>query len=265
MKKRITCWTVLVVSLATALCWAAGPVSPDQIENVRTVTEKWVQTQGLISKERQDWTLGREMLQERISLVESEIASLREKIDEAQTSITDAETKRAELVEENEKLKEAGLALEDIVTSLEARTAALNKQLPDPIAERIKPLTQRLPEDPNKTELSLSQRFPNVLGILLEVAKFNRGIEVTSEVRTLADGSVAEVTAVYVGLGQAYYTGANGKVAGLGHRGPNGWVWVQANDVAADVADTVAILKNEKVAGFIPLPVTIQQGTANAK
>lgn len=265
MKRRIVGWSIVVISLPTAFGWAAEPVGPEQIENVRTLTEQWVQTQGLISQEKRDWTLGREMLQERISLVESEIAALREKIEQAQKSITQAETQRAELVEENETLKEAGGTLKEIVASLESRTVALDKQLPDPIRERIKPLTQRIPNDPNDTPLSLSQRFPNVLGILLEVAKFNRGIEVTSEVRTLADGSVAEVTALYVGLGQAYYTGANGKVAGVGRPGPGGWIWEQADDMADEVAGAVAILKNEKVAGFVPLPVVIQQGTANAQ
>jgi FtsZ-binding cell division protein ZapB len=253
---------MLVVAISSQ---AAEPAGQGQIDNVRTLTEKWVETRRVISKERQDWTLGREMLEERIKLVQREIASLREKIDQTQKSVSDAEAKRAELAAENETLKSAGATLADIVTALEARTVALNQRLPDPIRERIKPLSQRLPDDPNETKLSLSQRFQNVIGILNEVNKFNRGIEVTSEVRTLADGSVAEVTALYVGLGHAYYTGANGTTAGVGRPGPDGWVWEPANDAADEVAQAVAILKNEQVAAFVPLPVTIQQGTAHGK
>jgi FtsZ-binding cell division protein ZapB len=244
---------------------AAEPAGQGQIDNVRAVTEKWVETRRVISKERQDWTLGREMLEERIKLVQREIASLREKIDQTQKSVNDAETKRAELATENETLKSAGATLADIVAALEARTVALNQQLPDPIRERIKPLSQRLPDDPNETKLSLSQRFQNVIGILNEVNKFNRGIEVTSEVRTLADGSVAEVTALYIGLGHAYYTGANGTIAGVGRPGPDGWRWEPANDAADEVAQAVAILQNEQVADFVPLPVTVQQGMAHGQ
>lgn len=256
-------WTVIAVLVTAALGRAAEPVAPEQIDNVRDLMHKWVETRGVISKERQDWVLGREMLNERIELVEREIASLREKIDQTQKNISEADTKRAELVEENDKLKDAGTRLSDIITALEARTAALNKRLPDPIRERIKPLSQRLPDDPNETELSLSQRFQNVVGLLNEVNKFNRGIEVTSEVRTLADGSVAEVTAMYVGLGQAYYSGAKGTVAGVGSPVPDGWVWKPANDRADAVAEAIAILKNEEVAGFVPLPVSVQQGAAH--
>jgi FtsZ-binding cell division protein ZapB len=249
---------VLIVLTAVAIGWAAEPVARDSIGNARAALEKWVETRRTISKEKQDWALGREILDERINLVQREIASLRDKINQAQQSISDADKKRAELVQENDKLKAAGQTLGGIVTKLEARTIELNKRLPDPLRERIKPLSQSLPTDPNATKLSLSQRFANVVGILNEVNKFNREITPTSEVRTLADGSAAEVTALYVGLGQAYYIGANGAAAGVGRPGEDGWTWEPANDAASDIADAVAILKNEKVARFVPLPAKVQ-------
>jgi FtsZ-binding cell division protein ZapB len=230
----------------------------DNIDNVRTTLEKWIGTRRLISKEKQDWALGKEMLNEQIKLVQREITSLSEKITKAQESITDADKKRLELEAENNKFKDASVTLKTILEKLEARTLALNKRLPDPIRERIKPLSQRLPEDPNETKLSFAQRFQNVIGVLNEVNKFNREITVTSEVRTLADGNVAEVTAIYIGLGQAYYIGANGTVAGVGRPSQDDWIWESANEVADKIADAVAILKNEKVAGFIPLPVKVQ-------
>ncbi len=248
----------IILLVVVALGWAAEPVARNNIDNVRGIIEQWVQTQQLISKEKRDWALEREMLDERIKLVEHEIASLREKIGQAEQSISNADKKRAELVEENDKLKGAGGALKSIVTKLEDRTLALNKRLPDPIRERIKPLSQRLPEDPNETKLSLSQRFQNVIGILNEVNKFNREPTVTSEVRTLADGSVAEVTALYVGLGQAYYVSANGTMAGVGRPSENGWSWEPSNDAADEITDAIAILKNEKVASFVPLPIKVQ-------
>lgn len=248
----------MVVAAAAALGLAAEPVARDSVESAREALEKWVETRKVISKEKQDWALGRELLDERIKLVEREIASLREKISQAEKSISDTDKKRAELVEENNKLKNASATLASTVAKLETRTISLNSRLPDPIRERIKPLSQVLPEDPNDTKLSLAQRFQNVVGILNEVNKFNREITVTSEVRTLDDGSTAEVTALYVGLGQAYYTGANGTTAGVGRPSEDGWKWDSANDAASSIANAVAILKNEMVAAFVPLPVKVQ-------
>lgn len=251
-------WIIIVVLVVAVLSWAAEPVVRDNIDNVRTTLEKWIEARQLISKEKRDWALGKEMLNEQIKLVEREISSLNEKITQAKESITDADKKRAELETENNKFKGASEELKSIIDKLEARTVALNKRLPDPIHERIKPLSQSLPEDPNQTKLSIAQRFQNVIGILNEVNKFNREITVTSEVRKLTDGSTAEVTALYIGLGQAYYVGANGTVAGIGRPSENGWVWEPTNDMAANIADAVAILKNEKVANFVPLPIKVQ-------
>ncbi len=258
MTQKIRKWTIGAVLPVVALGWTAQAVPQSSVEQVRETLEQWVETRRVISKEKQDWALGREMLNERIELVQREIASLREKISLAEQSISDADKKRMELVEENDKLKEASETIHGIVTRLEARTGQLVRRLPDPIRDRIKPLSKALPEDPNTTERSLSQRFMNVIGILNEANKFNREVPVTSEVRTLPDGSVAEVAAVYVGLGQAYYTGANDTVAGVGRPSEDGWVWEPANDAADAIADAIAILKNEEGASFVTLPVKVE-------
>jgi hypothetical protein len=115
-----------------------------------------------------------------------------------------------------------------------------------------------MPEDPEESKLSLGERFQNIIGILNEVTKFNREITVRSEVRTLPDGSSAEVTAMYVGIGQAYYVNAAGDIAGVGTASAEGWIWTPTNEAAAKIMDAIAILNNEKVADFVQLPVTIE-------
>jgi hypothetical protein len=97
-----------------------------------------------------------------------------------------------------------------------------------------------------------------VVGIINEVNKFSREITVTSEVRKLADGSSAEVTAVYLGLAQGYYVGGGGKLAGVGGASDSGWTWTPANDYALQIAKVVAILKNESPAEFVPVPLGVK-------
>jgi chromosome segregation ATPase len=147
VRKRIHGWIAVATLAVAALGWTAQAVTRDGVDNVRATLEKWVEVRRVISKEKQEWVLGKEMLNERIELVQREIASLREKIGQAEASISDADKKRAELVAENDALKSAAATLGGIVTHLEARTAALIQRLPDPIRERIKPLSQRLPTD----------------------------------------------------------------------------------------------------------------------
>jgi hypothetical protein len=114
-----------------------------------------------------------------------------------------------------------------------------------------------IPAEGEETKQRLDERFRNVLFVLKQVHKWNREITVRSEVRNMPDGTTVEVAVLYVGIGQAYYAGASGKVAGIGNATEAGWVWTPINEIAPDVATAIAILKNERVAAFVRLPVKV--------
>lgn len=234
----------------------SAPQDSERVETARAALEKWADTRRLISKERNDWALGKEILNDRIALVEREIESLKVRLSETSGSIVEADKKVAELSAEEAQLKEDSAALAGLVWGFEQRTSQLVKRVPPPIAERVKPLSQRLPGTPDN-KLSLAERFQNIVGILNEVNKFQRDIALVSEVRVLADGSSAEVTTVYFGLGQAYYATANGKSAGRGSATAEGWIWVPANESAAEISRMIAVLKNEQVASFVSVPLRV--------
>jgi hypothetical protein len=249
-----------IIASIGVLC--LGAMSGDEdginIDATRETIEKWVETRRIISQEGRDWMLGKEILNERIELVQREIQNVRERLSEAEKSITDADRKLAEQVEDRDRLKAAQRSLHESVAALEQRTKALAARLPDAVRERVRLLIDRLPGDAESTTLELPDRYLNVIGILNDLDKFNREIAVTSEVRTLPDGASAEVTTVYLGLGQAYYIGANNAIAGIGTATESGWVWTPANEAAAQIADVIAILQNEQVAAFVQLPIDIQ-------
>lgn len=228
------------------------------VDDTRAALEKWVETRRIISRERRDLELDKDMLNERIDLLQREIDSLRTRTSEAKEDIAEAEKKRAEMAGKNEKLKAVSSGLAEKVTVMEARTRQLLKRLPAPIRDRVRPLSQRIGDRPDETELSVAERFQNVIGILNEINKFNGEITLASERRTLPDGTSAEVTAMYLGIGQGYYAGANGRIGGVGRSGPDGWVWTPANDAAEQIAEAIAILQNEKVAAFVQVPVNIE-------
>jgi FtsZ-binding cell division protein ZapB len=248
MKRQL--FVVLALSGAAACAWA------DDLDITRETLSKWVETRKLISEEKEQWELEREVLGDRIDLVRSERDTLSSKIHETQSLITDADKKREDLVKENDALKNASSTLVNRISSLERGVLNLLPTLPDPVQERIKPLSQRIPRS-QETDLSLSERYQNVIGIVNELNKGANEITVVSEVRELPDGSSAEVQALYIGYARAYYCTNKGDIAGVGHPTAKGWQWEPDNAIARQVADAIAVLKNEKVAEFIPLPVSI--------
>jgi hypothetical protein len=247
MKKKM----ILILTLSCA----AG-LQAEKLETTKNLLSKWVETRKLISEEKNKWKLEREMFGDRIDLVRTERDALRKKIHKTQSLITGADKKRLDLVKENDALKNASATLGNKIGVLEQKIRKVLPTLPPPVQDRIKPLSQRIPRK-EKTQLTLSERYQNVIGIVNELNKIANEITVVSEVRQLPNGSTAEVQTLYIGYAQAYYATNNGKIAGVGHPTPKGWVWESNNSIAQAVLDSISVLKNEKVAEFIPLPIHV--------
>jgi len=218
---------------------------------------KWIETQQIISKERNEWQQGKEVLLGRLEVVKKEISTLEEKIQQAQSAVDEAEKKRAALAAENGGLKAVGKELSDSALRMEGDVRRLLHAVPEAVSTKLAPLAQRIPDDPEKAKVSVAERFQNILGILNEVNKANNEITVAYEVHDLSDGKPSEVQAIYVGLAQAYFVSARGEAA-IGRPGPDGWTWEPSKTVAGDLTTALEILQGKQSPAFVPLPVKLK-------
>ena len=229
------------------------------IEATRETLTKWVETKQLISKEKSDWASGKDILEDRVRLAEAETTTVRDKLKEISVAVAEAQKKRDELAAQTDKLKATAEKSKAMVIAAEKKLRPLIPQLPEPLREKLKPIIARFPEDSEKSTASMAERLQNVLGILDQASAFNSTVASVKELRTFPDGTRAEVTTVYLGLSQAYYTNREGTLAGIGHPGPDGWVWKPDNANGKKILLAVHILEGkEKGATFIDLPVKIQ-------
>ena len=254
---RPTTHKLVVLSFVGLFCYGAMTTRDGGLDQARTTIEKWVDVRRIIAKEKRDWTLGKELLEGRVELVQEEINSFRAKIEETRASISEAEKKKLEMAEESDRLKAAFSSLEESIVELETRTKLLYDRLPDPIRGHLEAVRQQIPDDVAQTELSLAQRFLGVVGILDGVNKFNRDIHLESEIRELEDGTSAEVRALYVGIGQSYYVTQDGFAAGIGSATDAGWTWRPADEHAAQIQQAIEILEGKQDATFVQLPIRI--------
>ena len=97
-----------------------------------------------------------------------------------------------------------------------------------------------------------------MIGILNEVNKFNGDISVSNEIRELPGGVRAEVRTLYLGLSQGFYVTADGAGAGVGLPAEAGWEWTPQNELASEITRAIAILQNNEIPAYVPLPVKIQ-------
>ncbi len=235
----------------------AEPAAAPKIEETRLTLSKWIETQQIISKERNDWQQGKEILQGRIDLVGKEVSQLKDRIAQSEAAVVESQKKRDDLTAQNAQLKEVGAQLATTVTQMEAQVQKLAKLAPEGVATKLLPLLQRIPADANTTRVSAAERFQNVLGILNELNKANSEITIAYEIRQLADGSSSEVQVIYVGLAQAYYLSPRGE-AGIGKPTDNGWVWRPATDQAGAIFTALEIIQGKHPPEFVGLPISIQ-------
>lgn len=229
----------------------------ETIQMTRDTLEQVTELEKQIATARSQWRVGEEVLRERIQVVQREIDALNEDITNMRDDITEIDTEREKLVEENERLKNTASVLRDTVSQYETRTKALIAKLPPPAVELIRPLSQRLPDDSNDTEVSLSNRYQNVIGILNELDKFNQKVTTSSQTREVAPGDPREVNTLYVGLGASYYAGPNGAVGGRGFPSDEGWQWTARDEAAQEIATAFRIFNNEETAAFVLLPIEV--------
>jgi FtsZ-binding cell division protein ZapB len=255
-RRLVLIWAVVAAFAPGVTGWAAEATRPE--DDFRAVLDKWVEARRLISQERQDWRTGRELLEDRIGVVRREVEALGEKITQAATETTEVDRKLADLKTENETFKAAGTAMQAAVAELEGELRTLLAQAPEPLREKVKPLTSRLPQDSANTKMSLAERFQNAIGVLNELTKANGEITLATEIRNLRGDRPAEVKTVYVGLAQAYYVSAGGE-AGIGHPTEKGWQWEPANDLAPTITDIIQIMQNKAKPRFVAVPVRIQR------
>lgn len=228
----------------------------DAMETARMNLEKLLETKRMVSQEQKDWKLGRELLDERIGVLEKDLVSLKEKTLQMTNETATLDLKFAELQSQNKQYIAVAARMRDAVSGLEQRLPNLLARTPEPVREHLKPLVQRLPKNSDDTQIGLPERFQNVIGILNEIGKANGEITVSTEIRTLADGRPTEVKTLYVGLGQAYFVSAKGD-AGIGRPSTNGWEWLPDHALATPVTDAMQIMQNKATARFVSLPVKL--------
>jgi FtsZ-binding cell division protein ZapB len=236
---------------------ADEPSDRPGLEETRLTLAKWIETQQIIAKERNDWQQGKEILEGRIELVGKEVSVLKEKIAESVKAVAESDQKKERLVAENEQLKATAAQLATAVSVMEGQVRGLAKRMPQPVAERLAPLLQRIPTEASTTRVTVAERFQNVLGILNEMNRANSEISLSYEVRTLADGSSSEVQVIYVGLAQAYYLSPRGE-AGIGTPGEDGWNWKPAPEIAGQLLVALEVIQGKHPPAFVPLPVEIK-------
>jgi hypothetical protein len=235
----------------------AGGLSASQLEETVNTLEQWVETERLISETRAEWETNKASMDNLVSIYTQEIETLKEIIEAAEKDTSAAETRRAELTEQDKAVKEFETKVVDGLVEAEKAIKGLKAVLPPPLQEELGPLFSTIPDDPTTSKLSIGQRIQPLVAILTQVQKFNQVVTVVEGFREFEAGRTVQTEKIYFGLGAAYYVDQADEHAGIGEMGPDGWVWEDDPKLVPMVRSFIEIYRGTQQAKYVKLPVTV--------
>lgn len=242
-----------------SLFLAAPLMASEELDTARTALREWVDLEKSISQERETWRREEATMLDLIGALEKEGSILSGRIQEVNATLSQADSRRVELVEREASTDALREQASVFATKMEAELWGLRAWLPAPLSDKLQPFYSRLPANADKTSLGIAERMQTIVGILSTVHKFDEKITLSREMRELAGGDQAEVQVLYLGLASAYYLAPNRRDAGFGSPKESGWQWESDLDLAERIEEAIAIYEGvQQEAKFLPLPVEME-------
>ncbi|MCD8535766.1 MAG: DUF3450 domain-containing protein [Verrucomicrobia bacterium] len=254
MKTNLLAW----ISVGILSPFISGQAQSTSVSEGKQIVQKWIEARKLISQEKADWIEDKSILDESVRVFQKQTQDIAAEISNAQESSSKTQGEYDKLLAENEDIISATEMVLMRVKQYEQKIRKLVQKLPATLQERLAPLTNRLPEDSDKSTAPVTVRMQVAVGILSEIEKFQNAITLVNELRTLEGGEEIEVQTLYLGLGQAFYSDQEGKYAGRGIPGPDGWNWKEQQGLGKLVRMVIDQYQEKATASFLGLPVEIQ-------
>jgi Protein of unknown function (DUF3450) len=249
---------ILTALLALLAALPLSGATGSDLADIRENLELWVKTQKQISQAKSEWQAQKEVLKQTIQAFGREIQSVEEKMTSLNTNSVQIDKERAEAQASLDKSNECLERARKFAAEFEGQLTSLVPRLPEPLQDILKPWLDKLPSDPGKTDMRVTERVTAIVKILNEVDKFNNAVTIFTGKRKNQQGEEVAVQTVYVGLGAAYFVNDAGDFAGMGSPGPKGWEWTDKPELAYPVKEVIRIYRNERTAKFVSLPATIR-------
>lgn len=229
-----------------------------QVEEVRAMLEKLLETKKLIAKEKMNWKISQELLQERLELKKGEIMVLQKKIKDLERNSKDMIAKKEKIVSKKIEIDEAWNVFELALPRIEKKILKILPKFPLTLQKKVMDLSDKINLESTKKRGKVEVRYLHLLGLLSEINRFNSEVTSSLEIVENDDGDKVEVETVYLGLGQGYFVSKKKDFAGVGYPEKGRWVWKTEKGLASQIYKTISILKNKGLAQFVSLPVTIR-------
>lgn len=231
----------------------------ETLDATRTLIQKWVRTEQLISLEKKQWKEEKTSINDIIKILSAEQRILNRQIKLAQEIASRADRERTELVATLTTYKEASSYFGSKLSDYERQIILINPYLPKILQKELSPKIVKIKALSEEVNVSLSERAQTVMNIMSEIDKFDRKITLTTETRLNKENEEFEVRVLYFGLSKAFYVDQNSVNAGFGVPSETGWQWQENNALSKNILNIINVFEARKSPEFISLPMKVEK------
>jgi len=243
--------------LASIVPTTASAQDGSEVDALQAMIAEWTEVRRVIGEERADWKVEKVHLQETLEILEKQVETINEKLEETEGVGDETLVELDRLEGRRDALMASNNAVRDSLGALEAAVQRLVVRFPPPLIDTVEPLLRRIPEDPNNTDMPVSQRLQNVVAVVSLAERFNTTLVKRGEVLEIA-GQEKQVWTLYWGLAASFSVDAEATSALIGYPGDNGWVYEEQPLQAESIARLVATYDGVDVPAFIEIPVSLR-------
>lgn len=262
VRNQLSGWQRLrfLLSIVLSLPLPALAEDPAQIDRL---TQQWLDIERQASHLQSDWKARQPALTQRLALLKAEKQQLQGLLEQSSASQDDVNTRRTELLAEQAELEQQQAQLAQALTLLLSRLESIASLLPPALATAWRDEQNTL-----SVGAETSEQLQLALAQLTRLADFDRRISVHEGTVSADDGRAILVRQLYLGTGMAWFANSDGRQAGWGQAGEDGWVWHFDDSVNADeINKAINIFEKRQAAELVRLSVRLaaQQNVQSAE
>ena len=230
----------------------SSQVQADPSEASKEAIRQWVETEKLLSSEKEGWKQEKEHLSELLDLYAKELILLNEELTTVPSIEIDDE-KKQDLERQSKKADQTRASLKKFLLTLKPRVIALVANFPEPLQDQINESVLSL----KSTDSGASARdlLLPMLSIVDAGSSFNSGVYRTSQKVSVGDEDwQAEV--MYLGLSRSYFW--VGSKSGIGYPSAEGWQWERKDEIFEEVKKAMAVFDKKTQPQLITLPLKVK-------
>jgi len=229
-----------------------------EIAQIDRLTEQWLNIEKQSVQLQRDWQIQQPILEQQLSLLTAEKQQLTALLSTDNTSQQQVETKRSALLNEQTELEQQQADFSKNIVQLNKQLVFIEHFLPPPLKQAWQKEHQALDTEPD-----LSLQLQVALAKLTKLSAFEQSISVHEMPLNSPQGTEILVKQLYLGLGIAWFTSANGQYSGWGQATDESWQWHFDDQVdAKPIQRAIAIFEKKQQADFVTLPIALAQKTS---